>query len=435
MISLLAYQREFLSKIIAVPSVGGYPEDGAPYGREPRRVLQLFLDEARRKGFRTGEAGDRVGWAEFGEGKKLIGIICHLDVVPPGDGWDSDPFTLTLKEDENGQEAFYARGIVDDKGPACAAFFALLELTEENRIPRDYRVRLILGTDEERGCSCIQYYAKHAQIPFFSITPDSVFPAIFCEKGIIQVKLSGENRNGLNAHGGSAVNIVPAFASCEIEGKSIDVTGKAAHASKPQLGENAIELLAKVLEQQGVDLSRFPVMKFVRDFDAECFTGCSPMGDYGNLTSNIGLLHAGENGCELLVDFRIPCDADHGAVIDSLTRKASEYGLKTEVMINMPPLLVDKDSFKVRLLTEIWKRHMDKFAGFKEVYSQTYTDPQIAGVGTYARHIPGTIAFGVQAPWQTDQCHQANEHVAVTDFLQWIQIIKEYIVEAGSLTE
>ena len=156
-ISLSVSQSEFLSKIIAIPSVGGLPEEGAPYGVEPRRVLQTFLDEAEEKGFRTGIEGERVGWAEFGEGEDLIGIICHLDVVPVGDGWDSDPFTLTIRTDETGQEALYARGIVDDKGPACAAFFAMLELADKDKIPKDYRVRLILGTDEERGCSCIMF--------------------------------------------------------------------------------------------------------------------------------------------------------------------------------------------------------------------------------------------------------------------------------------
>ena len=59
------------------------------------------------------------------------------------------------------------------------------------------------------------------------------------------------------------------------------------------------------------------------------------------------------------------------------------------------------------------------------------TEPKAVGVGTYARHIPNAIAFGIQAPWQADQCHQANEHAAVTDYLQWIQIMKESIMAAG----
>lgn len=429
--SLSKYQRDFLSSIISVASVGGHPEEGAPYGAAPRRVLQIFLDEARKKGFRTGIEGEKVGWVEFGEGKSLLGIICHLDVVPAGDGWDFDPFTLNLKADETGQEALYARGIVDDKGPACAAFFAMLELSGESRIPKDYRVRLILGTDEERGCSCIQYYAKHAEIPVFSITPDSIFPAIYCEKGILQVKLSGENRHNLRACGGSAVNIVPASASCDIDGKTITAKGKAAHASNPELGVNAIELLAKTMEERGIDLGDYPVMKFVRNFDVVGFTGCNASGDYGDLTYNIGLLNAGEKNCELWIDFRIPYDVRQEVFIDKLSNKISEYGLETTVTINMPPLLKDKDSQAIRMLTEIWKKHIDKFIGFKEEYRDIHIEPKAVGVGTYARHIPNTIAFGIQAPWQTDQCHQANEHVAVSDYLQWIQIIKEYIIQGG----
>ncbi len=429
--SLTAYQKEFLSGIISIPSMAGHPEDGAPYGRKPREVLQAFLDEANAKGFRTGISGDRVGWAEFGKGDKLLGIICHLDVVPVGDGWDSDPFTLDFRADEAGLESMYGRGIVDDKGAACAAFFAMLELADEGGIPEDYRVRLILGTDEERTCSCVQYYAGHEEVPDFSVTPDSIFPVTYCEKGIMRLKLTGGNEHGLNAQGGSAVNIVPASASCDVGNKTISVSGKAAHASIPELGINAIELLAEAMEEQGIDLSDYPVMKFVRDFDAGSFSGCDPSGDYGHLTCNIGTLSAGTDGCELQIDLRIPWDADHDTVTENLTKKASEYGLETQVTLDLPPLLKDKNSPAVRIMTDIWKRHMDQFTGFREEFRDIHSEPKVVGVGTYSRHIPNTIAFGIQAPWQIDQCHQANEHVAVTDYLQWIQIIKEYITEAG----
>ena len=97
--------------------------------------------------------------------------------------------------------------------------------------------------------------------------------------------------------------------------------------------------------------------------------------------------------------------------------------------LNLAPLSVDKNSEEVRKLTAIWERHIDKFTGFNEEYRQLHLKPKAVGVGTYARHIPNTIAFGIQAPWHTDQCHQANEHVAVSDFLQWIAIIKEFITE------
>lgn len=430
--SLSAKQKEFLSKIIAIPSVGGSPEGSAPYGAEPKRALHTFLDEAKKYGFRTGIEGERVGWAEFGEGEKLFGIVCHLDVVPVEDGWDSNPFTLNIRTDKTGKESLYARGIVDDKGPACAAFFAMQELAKEGEVPKDYRVRLILGTDEERGCSCIQYYAKHAEIPAFSITPDSIFPVIYCEKGIVQLKIYGKNRRGLKAFGGSAVNIVPASASCEIDGKTIVAKGKAAHASKPEIGVNAIELLTKNIKDQGIHLDDYPILKFISDFDITSFTGCRASGEYGSLTYNIGLLKAEEQGCELWMDFRIPYDLRQDTFIRNLSDIASEYGLKTEVTINMPPLMKDKDSPEVEMLTKIWKKHIDQFTGFREEYKDVHIDPKVVGVGTYARHLPNTIAFGIQAPWQTDQCHQSNEHVAVSDYLKWIQIIKEYVIGIGN---
>ena len=422
------FQIDFLKKIISVPSVGGTAAENAPYGKSAREVLDLFLSEAGKYGFRTGIVGNRAGWVEFGTGQKLIGIICHLDVVPVSDGWDSDPFSLTFLEDETDGEVIVARGIVDDKGPACAAFFAMKELLDENRTPKNCRVRLILGTDEERTCSCIQYYAAHSEVPDFSITPDSVFPVIFSEKRILQLRVFGENKNGLDAHGGSAVNIVPARAYCVIGEKRIEAEGRAAHASKPELGINAIVSLAHRMEKEGIQLTDYPIMKFIRDFDQTTFTGCSISDESGSLTCNPGILNTDKDFCELRIDFRIPASADADTLIKTIENKAAEYGLKTEVTLNLAPLLIPKDSEEVRKLTDIWKRHMDKFTGFKEEYRKVHTEPKAVGVGTYARHIPNTVAFGIQAPWQDDQCHQTNEHAAVNDFLQWVEIIKEFIL-------
>ena len=79
---------EFLRKLIAVRSVGGSPEPGCPYGKNSRKALDVFLQDAAGKGFRTGVIDDKVGFVEFGNGRKMIGIVCHLDVVPEGSGWD-----------------------------------------------------------------------------------------------------------------------------------------------------------------------------------------------------------------------------------------------------------------------------------------------------------------------------------------------------------
>ena len=38
---------EFLSELVAVPSVQGRAEDGAPFGREPARALDIMLKSVR----------------------------------------------------------------------------------------------------------------------------------------------------------------------------------------------------------------------------------------------------------------------------------------------------------------------------------------------------------------------------------------------------
>lgn len=425
---LTAFQKEFISKLISIPSVGGNPEAGAPYGLMPRKALGYFIDEATKAGFRTGVTGDRAGWVEFGSGDRLIGIVCHLDVVPEGDGWNTPPFELTIKDDENGNPSMYGRGIIDDKGPACASFFAMKELLEEGRIPEGYRVRLILGTDEERTCSCVEYYSEHEEIPEFSITPDAEFPAIYCEKGLLHVEILDKNTNGLWVEGGSAPNMVPAAARCVAGCKEIKATGKMAHASKPELGINAISLLADAMEEQNIDLNDYPVMKFIKDFDAKSFTGCTVTDDSGSITSNIGVLRTTDDGISLIIDFRIPYTADKDeSVFLNLKKKAEEYGLTARIDHYSPHIHKDKNSPSIHNLTKIWKEHMDRFTGFKEEYRALHTEAKAIGGGTYARYIPNTVAFGIQTPWAEDQCHQANEHIPVSDFLQWIAIIKEYI--------
>ena len=421
---LTSYQKDFLSELISIESVGGTPAEGAPYGKMPREALDYFLKAASKAGFKAGVVGDRAGWVEIGSGDRLVGIVCHLDVVPAGDGWTSDPFTLTFSEDGS---VMTGRGIIDDKGPAAAAFFAMKELLDGGKVPSDRRIRLILGTDEERTCSCIEYYAEHDEVPEFSITPDAEFPAIYCEKGILHAKLTGDPVDSFTAEGGSAANMVPAAAKAHIFSDELIVNGKPAHASRPEQGVNAISLLADAVESFGYDLKEYPVLRFVKDFDGALFTGCGITDESGALTSNIGLLKAGEDGCSLVIDFRVPFSFSMQEAFDNLKKKASEYGLKAETESSMESIYKDKNSSSILNLTEIWRDHMDRFTGFKEEYRDQYTEAIAIGGGTYARHIPNTVAFGTQAPWHEDQCHQANESVAVSDFLEWIEIIKEFI--------
>lgn len=72
----------------------------------------------------------------------------HTDVVPPGDNWETDPWTLTRSGDN-----FVARGVADMKGFFAAVLCALRDLDfEEFSAP----VHLLASYDEEIGCQGVR---------------------------------------------------------------------------------------------------------------------------------------------------------------------------------------------------------------------------------------------------------------------------------------
>ena len=422
------YEKEFLTKLISIKSVGGQAEPGAPYGKKPREALDYFLSEAEKSGFTIGTINDKAGWLEIGSGK-LFGIVCHLDVVPEGIGWEKDPFTLNIEDG-----IMTCRGIVDDKGPAAASFFALRRLKEEGLLP-DCRIRLILGTDEERSCDCVEEYARNCEIPEFAITPDAEFPVIFAEKGILHIKIEGRDCDrALYAEAGSAANMVPAKAVIRNDkGLNIEADGIPAHASKPELGKNAIFEAVRMMPE--ADIERSLLIKFLSsylpEFDAEDFTGCNLEDLSGRITCNPAILKI-ENGQEsLTIDIRYPATYPMEKITDYIGSNAVKYGLKLSVVNHMGPLIKDKEDQQVSVLTSIWNENMHLYDGFKEEYRELYKDPIAIGGGTYARHIPNTIAFGLQTPWSQDQCHQANESRSINDFETDIKVLSEAIIKLG----
>ena len=169
---------ESLAALVRIPSVEGVPEEHAPFGREPARALHETLALCEKLGFRTGNMDDRVGWCEYGEGKEMVAVLGHLDVVPAGDGWtETEPFSGEIK---NGR--IYGRGTMDDKGPMVAAIYALAALKDAGFAPSK-RIRLLFGTNEETGCGDMSWYVSHGgELPVYGFTPDGEYPIINGER-------------------------------------------------------------------------------------------------------------------------------------------------------------------------------------------------------------------------------------------------------------
>lgn len=69
-----------------------------PFGPGPVKALEHFLAMAERDGYKTRNIDNYAGDFEFGEGDEVLGIFAHLDVVPAGSGWDTDPYEPVIKD-------------------------------------------------------------------------------------------------------------------------------------------------------------------------------------------------------------------------------------------------------------------------------------------------------------------------------------------------
>jgi len=126
-------------RLLACPSVT--PATGAVFDALAAMLTPLGFTVDR---FMSGEAPDGpvenlLAWRTTGPGPHFA-FAGHLDVVPPGAGWTSEPFVPEIRGD-----LLYGRGAVDMKG-AIAAFVAALAT-----LPYDLpgTISLIITGDEE----------------------------------------------------------------------------------------------------------------------------------------------------------------------------------------------------------------------------------------------------------------------------------------------
>ena len=237
---------EDLKTLISINSINGNcgeKSENAPLGKGINEAIEAFLEIGKRFGFKTKNLGGYCGWIEMGEGEKMLGIIAHTDTVETGDGWTYPPLGCSVTEG-----GYYGRGVIDDKGPALLALYAMKAIADSG-IKLDKRVRLIIGGDEESGgCKCITRYKETEEIPEISFSPDADYPVVFGEKGLLRVKISGKETaapSDFKFEGGTVVNIVPDEARAFINGEEYFEKGIAAHGSLPEKGENAILKLAE----------------------------------------------------------------------------------------------------------------------------------------------------------------------------------------------
>ncbi|MGY0395524.1 Sapep family Mn(2+)-dependent dipeptidase [Fusobacterium sp. SYSU M8A802] len=417
-----------LDRLISIPSY--YQEDKSvyPFGENIQKVLEEMLSICKELGFKTYiDPEGYYGYAEVGEGDKLVGVLGHLDVVPPGnlEKWDNPPFSPVIKDGK-----YYGRGSQDDKGPTLAAIYALKTLLDSG-LKLNYRVRFIFGTDEENLWRDMPKYIEKEEMPTIGFTPDSKFPLIYSEKGLLQCKLVGKNESGMLFKGGDAFNSVPSNMivpkdeelkrvltelNYEFEEKEndIEIIGKSVHAQVAETGINAINRYMHALTLLGKESKSG---KFISEnligFDfAEPIFGLIKDEHSGELKFNVGKIEFTENEEILGIDMRIPVTYDKEEIVKTLSEKAKEYGFEYRQHDYLKSIYVPLDS---ELITTL-------MSAYQEVTGDMESQPVASGGATYARAMENCVAFGCVLPGRPKTEHQPNEYIVLDDIKQAMKI-------------
>lgn len=335
---VLKYKDDFLKDLNTLVSYESVRDEStkaenAPFGKNCRDVLDAMLDMAKRDGFETKDIDGYAGVVEYGQGEETFGVLGHLDIVPLGEGWTKDPLKVTL---ENGY--IFGRGVMDDKGPALAGYYALKMIRDLN-IPLKKRVMLITGCDEESGMECMNYYVDHAEVPQMGFVPDANFPVIYGEKGGLHVGLVSSDATVIKKlHAGSRPNIVIGKADVTVDvmsyqqedlfkfycatqgvkgsikrsedGVTLHIDGAFAHAAMPYNGVNAAVLLLNFIGEAYDDQLSKDLYFLLKDWMGKP-VGIEKDGLYMSfLTMNTGIVNMENNETDILIDIRYPNDTN-----------------------------------------------------------------------------------------------------------------------------
>ncbi len=438
-----------LSELIKIPSVSIEQNiDNAPFGEDCKKALDYILSVGNDLGFKTKNIDDYCGYIEFGEGSELVGIIGHLDVVPASkdDGWTFNPFSPTIKEGK-----LFGRGSIDDKGPVVAALYAMKAIKDSFKVSK--RVRLILGLNEEKDWKCIDYYKMNEEWPSIGFSPDANFPAIYAEKGILSIELKNDlkikNFEILDINSNNnALNVVPKYCSITLKSLNnsnlvsslestenikisnvnsstikIEAFGIASHAAHPELGKNAISILVKFL----LDNFEFDSKYLNTLYEIGLFDITSPKflsenkleDESGILTSNVSYLEY--KNCKLIIkiNLRVPVSIKLSDIILKYELLKKDFNnLEVKKISSQEPLYVDKESYLVKTLVNIFNRK----TGLNE-------SPIAIGGGTYARAFKNFISYGATMPGDKDMCHQVDEFIEIDKLILSSKIYAEAIYE------
>ncbi|WP_412031511.1 Sapep family Mn(2+)-dependent dipeptidase [Metamycoplasma buccale] len=399
---------ENIKKLCAIPSISKYDENNEfPFGKEVDDALNFALVLAKRFGFKIyKDKNKKYGFAQIGDGKKIIGILAHLDVVPAGDEdqWISSAFDPIKKENE-----LFGRGSLDDKGPAIINLYAMKYIYDKKLLDKEWAIRIIFGLSEETTMLSMKEYLHDFGEPYISYTPDGEWPLIYAEKMVYHVNLCFPKIENLYLKAGEVVNQIPdtlyvKYPKVEEITKFLNkndyqldkklsiltIKGIGGHGSTPEKGDNAIIKFLKAFKETFSEYENNSLIKFISDnFSDNDFELKNIFPNYtdfsGPLSANLGIINTNDDGYILSFDLRVPVTHNKNQVYSDLSKYVAK--LNKKIIIDpigfKPAKYIEKDNKLVTILMQTFNEGM-----------KTNEEPLAIGGGTYARIVKNCVAFG-----------------------------------------
>jgi acetylornithine deacetylase/succinyl-diaminopimelate desuccinylase family protein len=354
---------DLLRELIRIPSVNPDGDPGTTHTgeKECAKFVADFLHSCGAEAWLEEVLPDRPNvlgrFPSTSKAKPRLLFAPHTDTVTVT-GMSIDPFSGELRDGK-----IWGRGASDTKGPMAAVLFALLEC--KNVLPHlSHEIWFAGFMGEEAGQQGARALSGKERFDFAIVGEPTRLQTVNTHKGSVWLTLRAR--------------------------------GRAAHASTPQIGENAIEKILEVVDLLRSQLSaRF---------------GASSDETLGPLTFNLGTIQGGSkinivpDLCEAKIDIRTLPGQDLAPLLDSLAKQFA--GVEFERRI-LGPLQTDPNHPFIRLLES---------CGARCVGAAWFSDAAfLAAAGTPA------VALG---PGSMDQAHTADEWISLADLEAGVTFFK-----------
>ncbi len=376
--ALLPSTKQQLSTLIGLPSISSTLDE---YDLSNQAVIEQLAAWCETLGFKVDiqcvdeERKKYNLMATLGRGPGGLILSGHTDTVPCNENrWNSDPFTLTEKNDR-----FYGLGSCDMKG-FFPLVLAAVESIDKNKLKAP--IFILATSDEETSMSGARALATLG-------LPKARAAIIGEPTGL----------SPINMHKGIMM-------------ESVRITGQAGHSSNPDLGNNAMEAMHTVISE-------------LMDYRGELQNQYSHSGfSVPTPTLNLGCIHGGDNPnricgqCELHFDLRFIPGMNMEQLRAGIETRLQKVAKQSKTQIERVSLFdgveafaSDENSELVRLAEKLSGHGAEgvAFATEAPFFAAANIDTVVMGAGSI------------------DQAHQPDEFLALDQIDPMIGYLKKMI--------